>query len=73
MADYIPILDGLTVMISACHSNENERGRPGFDSLSGRFFVSLFFLLTVCPYTFFFFFAILAFDLERDLCIIILK
>ena len=31
------ILDGLVVMISACHLCKIKRGRPGFDSLSGRF------------------------------------
>jgi hypothetical protein len=30
------ILDGLVVMISACHLCKIKRGRPGFDSLSGR-------------------------------------
>ena len=37
------ILDGLVVMISACHLRKIKRGRPGFDSLSGRYFFFSFF------------------------------
>lgn len=37
-------IHGLTVMISACHSNENERGRPG---RLGECFAASFLLLHV--------------------------
>jgi hypothetical protein len=47
------IFDGLTVMISACHST--KRGRPGFDSPSERFSFSEL----MAQYSFFAIFAFL--------------
>ncbi|KAE8415910.1 hypothetical protein BDV36DRAFT_261370 [Aspergillus pseudocaelatus] len=40
-------------MISACHPYRNKRGRPGFDSQSGRFLFS-FYLLSLLGTHFYF-------------------
>ena len=38
----LQVLDGLVAMISACQLNNCKRGRPGFDSQSGSFFLLYF-------------------------------